>query len=95
MPRARSSLRRTASDGGALAFAAREREARLACRDLPERRASRAGRRTRTIRLGVERGRMPTLGAAGPPTWGAKVEGVALGFMAFGVETAEGAALGL
>jgi hypothetical protein len=36
-----------------------------------------------------------TLRDDGPVTCGAKVDGVALGFMAFGVDTAEGAALGL
>jgi len=45
-----------------------------------------------TIRLGGLSGRVRPLGEA---VRGANVEGVALGFKAFGVETADGAALGL
>jgi hypothetical protein len=59
-------------------------------------RAARAARpRGLAIRRGSVTGRGTTLGADGPESCGAKVEDVALELRALGLETADGAALGL
>jgi hypothetical protein len=91
MARALWSVRRTASRGGAaVAEAARRAGARS-----PLRTARFARSRGRAIRRGDSMERGVTVGPVGGDTCGAKVEGVALGLRAFGVEIADGAALGL